>query len=82
MTRQEMVLHSSPRISLPCAMKKNDPLPFPVAPPLPAEFKVAQTILLRVANQRYAFHIQVEVQTLSPDPGTLIPFPHPKDSAS
>jgi hypothetical protein len=63
-------------------MKKNDPLPFPVAPPLPAEFKVAQTILLRVANQRYAFHIQVEVQTLSPDPGTLIPFPPPQDSAS
>jgi hypothetical protein len=63
-------------------MKKNDPLPFPVAPPSPAEFKVAQTILWRVANQRFAFHIQVEAQTLPPDPGTVIPFPLPKDSVS
>jgi hypothetical protein len=55
---------------------------FPVAPPSPAEFKVGQTILWRVANQRFAFHIHVEVQTLPPDPGTLIPFPPPKDSAS
>jgi len=81
--RQKMVLHCSPRISLPCAMKKNDPLPFPVAKPSPPpEIKAAQTILWRVANQRFAFHIHVEVQTLPPDPGTLIPFPLPKDSAS
>ena len=67
------------RISLLCAMKKNEPLPFVAGPTEPPLVKNVETVLLRIANQRFAFHIQVEVHKLPPNPGTLHSFPSPKE---
>jgi hypothetical protein len=54
-------------------------LPFVAGPTEPPLVKNVETVLLRIANQRFAFHIQVEVHKLPPNPGTLHSFPAPKE---